>query len=79
MKQKSPTKKNKDAPLEEGRTITKDEAGHVIEELYGFHIISPDDIEHHSGASKKKSDGAKQKTDSSKSQTKSKDDSAEKK
>lgn len=72
MKKKSPTKTKKDSP-DEGRTITKDKAGHVIEELYGFHIISPDDIEHHSGASPKKSDETKQKTDSSESR----DDSAD--
>ena len=82
MKKKSPTKTKKDSP-DDGRTVKKDKAGHVIEELYGFHIISPDDIEHHSGGSLKKSGGTNQKNESSSKsakteneETKSKDDSA---
>ena len=82
MKNNLRSKKKKKSSLE-GLTVTKDEAGHVIEKLYGVHIISQGDMEHHLGKSGTKSESnQKQKTESSGSiakteskQTKSADDS----
>lgn len=82
MKKNLLSKKKKDLP-DDGRTVTKDEAGHVIEKLYGVHIIGPGDMEHHLGNSARKpnskqkrkteSTGLKSKSESKK--TKSNDDS----
>lgn len=71
MKKNLLSKKKKDLP-DDGRTVTKDEAGHIIEKLYGVHIISPGDMEHHLGNSGRKSDSKKkQKSESSGSTAKS--------
>lgn len=71
MKKNSLSKKKKVLP-DDGRTVSKDEAGHVIEKLYGVHIIGPGDIEHHLGNSGRKSDSKqKRKTESTGLETKS--------
>lgn len=81
--QKNLFSKKEKVLTDDGRTVSKDEAGHVIEKLYGVHIISPGDMDHHLGNSGEKSVSKnKQKTESpgfkSKSnndKTKSNDDS----
>lgn len=70
MKKTLASKQKKDSSRQ-GRTVTKDNAGHTIEEIYGVHIINRDDIEHHRGVSEKKSGEINQKSESSGSPAKS--------